>query len=217
MRGSVAVQSSERIVHLVDDDETTRRSTSFLLRVLGYTVEPYSSGKELLDAPGRLTSGTILLDLRMPDMDGLEVQKRLLARGIALPVIVMSASGDLSRAVSAIKEGAVQFVEKPFRKSVILDALAEAEAGRQKRVESRAASDEVRQRLAGLTPRESDILKGIARGQANKVIAYELGISPRTVEIHRAHMMRKLGMRNVAQAIRLAVTAGLGAEAGTSS
>ncbi len=202
-----------RHVHLVDDDEAIRRSASFLLRTSGYTVKTYASGVELLGEGRELTPGVILLDIRMPDMDGLEVQAKLREANILYPVIVITGHGDVALAVQAMKGGAVDFIEKPFEKSALLAAIEEGfrrieEAGRR-----HARAGEARARLDILTPREREVLEGLVRGHPNKTIAYDLGISPRTVEIHRANLMAKLGVPSLSDALRLAFAAGLGGDA----
>jgi two-component system response regulator FixJ len=203
----------QRTVHLVDDDEAIRRSVSFMLRTSGLVVKTYPSGLEFLGAAEGLAPGCVLLDVRMPGMDGLEVQQALKERDLRLPVIVMTGHGDVALAVQAMKAGAVDFIEKPFEKATLFEALERgfaqlAEAG------ARAArGEEARARLNVLTPREHEVLEGLVRGHPNKTIAYDLGISPRTVEIHRANVMSKLGVASLSDALRIAFAAGLG-EAG---
>ena len=202
---------NEKVVHLVDDDEAVRRSAGFMLKTSGYVVKSYVSGVELLKER-ELAQGCILLDVRMPEMDGLQVQRELQDRGVALPVIVMTGHGDVNVAVQAMKAGAVDFIEKPFEKAVLISALDEgfarlAQAGRHS-----LRAEESRIRLQTLTPREHDVLEGLVRGHPNKTIAYDLDISPRTVEIHRANLMSKLGVASLSEALRIAFSAGLGEE-----
>lgn len=201
------------LVHLVDDEEAIRRSAGFMLKTSGYRVETYETGMDLLRQARTLEPGCVLLDIRMPGMDGLEVQAALAEQGVGLPVIVMTGHGDVTVAVRAMKAGAVDFIEKPFEKAVLMSALDEgfarlAQAGRGR---ERARDAEVR--LGALTPRERDVLDGLARGSPNKTIAHDLGISPRTVEIHRANLMTKLGVRSLSEALRIAFAAGVGGEA----
>ena len=203
-----------RLVHLVDDDEAIRRSASFMLRTSGYLVKTYASGVELLAHGRGLPAGCILLDVRMPDMDGLEVQAALKEAGVLLPVIVMTGHGDVNVAVQAMKAGAVDFIEKPFEKAVLLSAIDEGFARIEQAGRRRARTDEAKVRLEALTAREADVLQGLVRGHPNKTIAYDLGISPRTVEIHRANLMTKLGVASLSEALRIAFAAGLGDEAG---
>ncbi|HKX21641.1 MAG TPA: response regulator FixJ, partial [Rhizorhapis sp.] len=197
------------LVHVVDDDEAIRRSISFLLRTSGYATNLYGSGKEFLSSLSKLERGCILLDVRMPDMDGMEVQQRLREAGVMLPVIIMTGHGDVDMAVRAMKAGASDFIEKPFEKDVLLGALDSA----CQRLEADnlldARCEDARARLNILTPRERDVLKGMVDGLPNKTIAYDLGISPRTVEIHRANLMQKLGVQSLSEALRIAFTARL--------
>ena len=198
----------DRIVHLVDDDEAIRRSASFMLKTSGFNVQTFVSGLELLEERA-LAAGCILLDVRMPDMDGLEVQQALRARGVTLPVIVMTGHGDIDVAVQAMKHGAVDFIEKPFEKAVLLGAIEEGFARLENAGRSRARANEARVMLQALTPREKDVLLGLARGHPNKTIGFELGISPRTVEIHRANLMTKLEVASLSGALRIAFAAEL--------
>ena len=206
---------SERVrtVYLVDDDEGVRRSVSFSLRTSNYLVKTFASGIELLREAGALAPGCILMDVRMPEMDGLEVQRRLKAQGITHPVVVMSAHGDIAMAVGAMRAGAVDFIEKPFEKAVLLGAM-EAGIDRLEAAGRRLArAEEARARLKVLTQREMDVMKGLVRGHPNKTIAYDLAISPRTVEIHRANLMHKLEVASLSEALRIAFAAGLGEDA----
>jgi two-component system response regulator FixJ len=199
----------ERLVYIVDDEEAIRRSAGFMLKTSGYKVKTYASGTEFLKER-QLEPGCILLDVRMPDMDGLEVQSRLRESGILFPVIVMTGHGDVSTSVQAMKLGAVDFIEKPFERTVLLEAL---EQGHDQLAQSSRAAKrgvDARARLGVLTARERDVLEGLARGLPNKTIAYDLGISPRTVEIHRANVMSKLGVASLSEALRIAFAAGLG-------
>jgi two-component system response regulator FixJ len=205
-----AMADDKRLVHLVDDDEAIRRSASFMLRTGGLVVKTYASGLELLAVGKALEAGCILLDVRMPGMDGLEVQKALLDQGIRLPVIVMTGHGDVTVAVQAMKAGAIDFIEKPFEKAMLLDALDEGFAQIANAGIRMARGDEARAKLEVLTPRERDVLEGLVKGHPNKTIAYDLGISPRTVEIHRANVMSKLGVASLSEALRIAFSAGLG-------
>jgi two-component system response regulator FixJ len=199
-----------RTIHLVDDDEAIRRSVSFMLRTSGYLVKTYASGVEFLGVAREAVTGCILLDIRMPDMDGLEVQQALKERGVLMPVIIMTGHADVNLAVQAMKTGAVDFIEKPFEKTVLISAIEEGFARIDQAGRRHARADEAKVRLEPLTPREYDVLKGLARGHPNKTIAYDLGISPRTVEIHRANLMGKLGVPSLSEALRIAFAAGLG-------
>jgi two-component system response regulator FixJ len=206
-----------RTIHLVDDDEAIRRSASFMLRTSGYLVKTYVSGVELLAAVGDIAPGCILLDVRMPGMDGLEVQRELRQRGIFLPVIVMTGHGDVTVAVQAMKGGAADFIEKPFEKAAMLGAIESGFERLEQAGKRLARAEEAQARLKPLTGRELDVLQGLVRGHPNKTIAYDLGISPRTVEIHRANLMTKLGVASLSEALRIAFAAGLGETAETPS
>ena len=196
-----------RLVHLVDDDEAIRRSVGFMLKTSGYNVRTYESGVELLKAGPNLEPGCILLDIRMPGMDGLEVQAALRDKGVTLPVVIMTGHGDVSLAVQAMKAGSVDFIEKPFEKAVLLSAIEHAVDRLKKSAANHDRADEAAVRLQALTPREREVLDGLAKGLPNKTIAYDLGISPRTVEIHRANVMSKLGVRSLSEALRIAFAA----------
>ncbi len=201
------------LVHLVDDDEAIRRSASFLLKTSGYRVRAHEHGAALLEEVRGLEPGCILLDIRMPHMDGLEVQKALREAGCLLPVVIMTGHGDVALAVEAMKAGAVDFIEKPFEKATLLTALELAKGRLQQSATASLKRAEAGDRLKILTGRERDVLSGLVRGLPNKTIAYDLGISPRTVEIHRANLMDKLGVRSLSEALRIAFAAGLGEEA----
>jgi two-component system response regulator FixJ len=201
---------SEFPVYLVDDDDSVRRSVSFMLKTSGHTVQAFANGVEFLKEVRKLDPGAVLLDIRMPEMDGLEVQAELNERGVTFPVIVMTGHGDVEVAVRAMKGGAVDFIEKPFDKAVVIEALEEA-FGRLGRGSKDSARRELaRQRLNGLTGRERDVLEGLVAGYPNKTIGYDLGISARTVEIHRANLMKKLEVNNISDLLRIAFAAGLG-------
>lgn len=207
------MSSDGRIVYLVDDEEAIRRSAGFMLKTSGFQVKPFPSGVEFLKEK-ELEPGCVLLDIRMPGMDGLEVQRALHERGSTLPVIVMTGHGDVTVAVQAMKGGAVDFIEKPFEKAVLMSALNEGFSRIEQADRSRVRRDEAETRLHALTPRERDVLLGLVRGHPNKTIAYDLDISPRTVEIHRANLMTKLGVASLSEALRIAFAAGLGEETG---
>ena len=198
---------NKQLVHLVDDDLAIRKSVGFMLRAEGFDVLTYASGVAFLAAASTAPTGCVLLDIRMPEIDGLDVQRALIERGIALPVVVLTGHGDIALSVRAIKAGAVDFLEKPFKKAALLNAITEAH-NRMKRSEVQAfdAADAVL-RLGVLTPREREVLAGLVRGQPNKIIAYELGISTRTVEVHRANLMHKLNVPSLSDVLRIAFAA----------
>ena len=202
--------TDKRVIHLVDDEEAIRRAAGFALKAVGLGVETYASGVEFLARARPTTQGCVILDVRMPAMDGLEVQTAMAERGIHVPVIVLTGHGDVSVAVQAMKAGAVDFLEKPFEKAALLRAVERAFA--------RIADADIRAieaadahvRIAALTPREREVLEGLAQGYPNKTIAYDLGCSSRTVEVHRASLMVKLDVRNLSEALRIAFAAGMG-------
>jgi len=195
------------LVHLVDDEEAIRRSVGFMLKTSGFHVRAYESGVQLLKSASSLESGCILLDIRMPAMDGLEVQQALKNNGVTLPVIIMTGHGDVTLAVQAMKAGAIDFLEKPFEKAVLLGAIDQAINRLKHSAAAREQADQAAVRLKVLTPRERDVLDGLAKGLPNKTIAYDLGISPRTVEIHRANLMTKLEVKSLSEALRIAFAA----------
>jgi len=199
-----------RIVHVVDDEEPVRRSLKMMLGVNGYSVSTFESGASLLEAAETLVPGALLLDVRMPDMDGIEVQKRLTRRGIDLPVIVMTGHGDLSLAIAALHGGAVAFLEKPFAKAALAEALdsaflkledIDAYSSRQA---AAAASVEA------LAPADRALLAGLADGRPIEAIAADLGTSAARVEVRRARLFSQLGAESAADALRIAFAAGLG-------
>jgi two-component system response regulator FixJ len=202
---------TEPTVFVVDDDDAVRDSLTILLESAGYRAEPYGSGRALLEAVGPQARGCIIADVRMPGMDGLELQQALAQRGVGLPVIIMTGHGDVPIAVRAMKAGAVDFVEKPFAEDAMLSAVAaamqrEQQASRGSGVRLDAAALE---RLSQLTPRERDVLEALVSGHPNKVIAHRLQISPRTVEIHRARIMEKMAARSLSHLVRVSLAAGV--------
>lgn len=203
---------TDRIVYLVDDDEAIRHSASFMLRHAGFTVKTFPDGLAFLDQVSPEDEGCILLDVRMPGMDGLAVQSALNGRGINMPVIILTGHGDVPVAVEAMKGGALEFLEKPYEKQALVTAIENAYV----LLDNQAADDrrgrEARARLTELTPRETQVLECLVDGLTNKGIAEALSISPRTVEIHRAHMMEKLQADSLSSALRLAFLAGIGAD-----
>lgn len=204
------MSESGAFVHVVDDDEAIRQSIGFMLRKAGYAVQTFRSGTDFLKEVTRETRGCVLLDVRMPEIDGLEVQARLSQQGIALPVIMLTGHGDVTLAVQAIKAGATDFLEKPFERIALLEAIdsafeRDARTGRQ-----RIESGDAIVKLAVLTARERDVLDGMVLGRPNKLIAFDLGIALRTVENHRASLMERLGTRSLSEVLHIAFAAGLG-------
>lgn len=199
--------NESKLVHLVDDDDAVRRSVGFMLKTSGYRVKSYASGTELLNEAKALDPGCILLDIRMGGMDGLEVQQALQEKGVSLPVIIMTGHGDVPLSVRAMKAGAIDFIEKPFEKAVLLSAIELGFSSLDRTQNNHDRASDAQVRLHVLTARERDVLDGLAKGLPNKTIAYDLGISPRTVEIHRANLMSKLEVRSLSEALRLAFSA----------
>ena len=197
-----------RFVHVVDDDPAIRRSLERLLDAVGFRVASYATPTAFLGVAQALAMGCVLLDLRMPEMDGFEVQARLLLINPDLPVIVITAQGDVQTAVRAMKAGAVDFIEKPYCDDALITAIESA-------LNTGAANGRAADIAAAavlidtLSPREREVLEALVAGQPNKVIAFTLGISVRTVEIHRSRMMDRLGVRQLGQAVRLSVLASL--------
>jgi two-component system, LuxR family, response regulator FixJ len=193
----------DAVVHLIDDDDGVRQSLAFLLATSGFAVRVYESAIAFLDAAATLQPGCIITDVRMPGIDGLELQRQLKARGIGLPVIVMTGHGDVPLAVEAMKAGAVDFIEKPFGDETLLSAIRIA-IDRQTR--SARRDDEVattQTRLDTLSARELEVLDGLIAGRPNKTIAYDLNISARTVEVHRANLMAKMGAASLSELVRM--------------
>ena len=196
------------LVHIVDDDAQVRAATSYLLSSKGYSTQIYASGPEFLrDAD--LQRGCILLDLRMPEMSGLEVQEELVSRGVLLPVVVISGHGDVATAVKAMKLGAVDFLEKPYREQDLAAAVERALSLSSKRTDRRQSEITASARLQELSPRETQVLQGLLGGLSNKEIARRLDLSPRTVEMHRANLMSSLAVDSLSEAIRLALDGNL--------
>jgi two-component system response regulator FixJ len=200
---------SEAVVHVVDDDESARESLAFLLEAADFEVVSHASALALLDALPLDGAGCVITDMRMPDMTGLELVRELNVRGSRVPVIMITGHGDIPLAVEAMRAGVADFIEKPFGEARMLDALNRAlEAGPPPAVLGQAsdAAAVVRQRLDTLSERERQVLDGVVDGQPNKVIARDLGISPRTVEIYRAKLMAKMHADNLAALVRMTLS-----------
>jgi two-component system, LuxR family, response regulator FixJ len=195
------------LVHVVDDDEAVRDSLNMLLESAGLSVRTYDSATAFLIALPNLTAGCVLTDVRMPGLDGLELQRRLRELGVRLPVIFMTGHGDVPIAVEALKAGAADFLEKPFDDTQVLAAISSALAVSQRTHDEEAAVAQIAARIASLTPREREVLDRLVAGQPNKTIAYDLGSSPRTVEVHRARVMEKMGVRSLPELVRMTIAA----------
>ncbi len=198
-----------RFVYVVDDDRDVRRSLSFMLGASDIRSYPFGSGEDFLEALPTLQPGSVLLDLRMPQMDGFDVMRELAEREVDWPVIVMTGHGEVPVAVRAMKLGAVDFIEKPFSEEALLTCLITAFELLDEREASGRRRREARERIAQLTGRERDILEGLMAGEANKQLAARLGISLRTVEMPRGNRRDRLGCTSLAEALALAIEAGL--------
>lgn len=196
------------VVHVIDDDDGLREALAFLLDVNGVDARFYASANDFLEALP-VAEGCILTDIRMPGLTGLELVRELNRQGAAFPVIMMTGHGDIPLAVEAMKAGVVDFIEKPFEDEHLIASIRAALAGTETREAPDAARRTAEERLSQLSPRERDVLGGVVEGKLNKQIAFELEISPRTVEIYRANLMTKTGARNVAELMRIALAAGL--------
>lgn len=196
-------------VYVVDDDREVRRSLSFMLGTAELNSRPFASGIDFLEAIGDLKPGCILLDIRMPEVDGFHVMAELARRRIEWPVIVMTGHGEVSVAVRAMKLGAVDFIEKPFEEAILLSSLDRAFTLLKDRGETAERKQLAESKVNGLTTREREVLQGLMAGLPNKLLARHLGISLRTVEMHRANMMDRLGVGSLAEALTLAVQAGV--------
>ena len=200
--------SHEQVVHVVDDDVAVRQSLAFLLGSAGLSVRLYDSALSFLSALPGVVNGCIVTDIRMPEMDGLELQRHLHNRGIDLPVIVITGHADVPMAVEAMKAGAVDFIEKPFDDEALLSAIRTALDTQVRDAQKGSRNTEIARRIASLSERERQVLDGLVAGKANKVIAYDLGISPRTVEIYRANVMTKMQAASLSELVRMALMAG---------
>jgi len=200
--------SRERCVYLVDDDAAVRDSLSVLLESKGHAVRSFRSAPEFLAVATSLPLGCLIVDIRMPEMDGLELQQHLIDHSLDFPLIVITGHGDVPLAVRAMKAGAVDFIEKPFALEAILNSLDAASSRLAGSREQDAIVAAAVTKLGMLSPRERQVLDGLLAGLPNKTIAYDLAISPRTVEIHRARVMDKMAARSLSELIRLALAAG---------
>jgi len=192
---------SSPLVYLVDDDEAVRDALGMLFKSVGLECRLFASALEFLEAYDPRRHSCLVADIRMPGLSGLDLQQRLNDQRAEMPVIFITGHGDVPMAVNAMKSGASDFIQKPFRDQDLIDRIHKALAQDRERREVRAAQNVIRERLALLTPREAEVMKRVVRGQANKVIALDLGVSQRTVELHRARVMRKLKMRSLAELV----------------
>ena len=193
------------VVHVIDDDADVRQSLAFLLTAAGFAVRVHESAVAFLAVLAEAREGCVVTDIRMPQMNGLELQRRLGELKAGLPVIVMTGHGDVPLAVEAMKAGAVDFIEKPFDDEVLLSAVRAALARRARESARDALTLEIRDRFKRLSEREREVLNRLVAGKANKMIAFELGISPRTVEIYRANVMTKMQADSLSELVRMAL------------
>lgn len=192
-------------VYVVDDDQAVRDALQLLLRSVKIESQVFASGQDFLAALDREARGCVLLDIRMPGMSGMDVQKEMNQRGAGLAVIFLTGHGDVPMAVQAMQEGAFDFVQKPFRDQDLLDTIRRALEQSDSQHEQREQVDEIRTQLAILTPRETEVLGKVVAGKSNKVIASDLGLSTRTVEIHRSRVMEKMQADSLAHLVRMYV------------
>ena len=196
---------SESSVFIVDDDEAVRDSLKMLVRSIGLSVETFTSAADFLESYDPSRAGCVILDIRMPGMSGLELQEQLSARNATLPIIFITGHGDIPMAVKSIKAGAVDFIQKPFRDQELIDRIQQA-LEQNVRTRNRVGEDDaIAERITSLTPREREVMEYVARGEPNKAIAYDLNISERTVEVHRARVMEKMKADSLPDLVQMVI------------
>ncbi len=191
------------VVHVIDDDDAVRASLVMLLQASKIHVQAYASAAEFLKALPDIAAGCVVTDVRMPEMDGLELQQKLIELGVGFPVIVMTGHADVPIAIKALKAGAADFIEKPFDHEILVASIRRALEAGERRAHAHAAAAEIETRLNSLTARERQVLDALVGGASNKSIGRDLGMSPRTVEVHRARIMLKMQARSLSELIRL--------------
>ena len=204
------METGDYIVHIVDDEEAVRKSLAFLLTMSGFAVKMHESATDFLSAASSIRNGVLVTDLRMPDMSGVELLRNLVTANASLPAVVITGHGDVPMAVEAMKAGATDFIEKPFEDVVLIEAIQRAA---EQLVDKPLELDDVasiQTRLGRLSDRERQVLSGVVAGLPNKSIAYDLNISPRTVEVHRANVMAKMQATSLPQLVRMALAADFG-------
>ena len=200
---------SGELIYVVDDDDAVRAALRALLETAGYRTARFESGVAFLDSLDTVPGACVLLDVKMPELDGLEVQRRLNDRGVTLPVVIVTGHGDIAMAVQAMRAGAVDFLEKPVSRDRLLEAVARAiDIGRNARQDRRERSD-IGARLGALTSREREVLEQLVMGRTSKVVAHELGISSRTVEVYRRNVMAKMDAGSLSHLVRMTLVAGI--------
>ncbi|WP_037073968.1 response regulator FixJ [Rhizobium sp. PDO1-076] len=197
-------------VHIVDDEEPVRKSLAFLLTMNGFAVRIHETAAAFAEFAPNARNAVLITDLRMPEMSGIDLVRRLAAMKLKVPSIVITGHGDIPMAVEAMKAGASDFIEKPFEDTVIIDAIRRAAIQLAGSAEDGETIDEIRDRVATLSERERQVLSAVVAGLPNKSIAYDLDISPRTVEVHRANVMTKMKAKSLPQLVRMAMSAGFG-------
>jgi two-component system, LuxR family, response regulator FixJ len=201
--------SDKAVVHVIDDDQAMRESLAFLLSTVGLEVQTYESAVAFLKVAREVDAGCVITDVRMPELSGVDLLRQLRELKLAIPVIVITGHGDVPLAVEAMKIGALDFLEKPFDDEVLLASVRSALSQLDQDQKRRAERGEIEARLASLSNRERDVLEGLVAGHANKQIAYDLGISPRTIEIYRANLMTKMQAASLSDLVRMALVAGI--------
>lgn len=196
------------VVHVIDDDESVRRSLDFLLRSAGFSTRMHESAQAFLDTLAQGVTGCIVTDVKMPEISGVELLRRLRGSELRIPVIVITGHADVPMAVEAMKSGAADFLEKPFDDNVLIASVRAALASAEHDAERETERADMRQRIASLSRREHEVLEGLVAGKPNKTIAYDLGISPRTVEIYRANLMTKMRAVSLSELVRITMIAG---------
>jgi two-component system response regulator FixJ len=199
----------EPIVYVIDDDDAVRHSLEFLLKTAGIEVRGFESAKTFLEMLPRIKTGCIITDVRMPEITGIDLLRRVKESSLDIPVIVITGHGEISLAVEAMKIGAVDFLEKPFDDDLLLASVRSALNKEADAAKHKAEVADIDDKLAALSNRERQVLEGLVAGKANKVIAFDLGISPRTVEIYRANLMTKMAANSLSDLVRMAMTAGI--------
>lgn len=198
------IMSSDAIVFVVDDDEAVRQSTAWLIESIGLKVITFTSADEFLENFNQ-QQGCIVMDVRMPGMSGLEAQEEMKNRGITLPLIFITGHGDVPMAVRALKRGAFDFIEKPFNDQLLLDSVQRGLKCNSEAMESFIRNESIDKRISALTPREKEVMMRVTEGKPNKVIAHELSVSIKTVEVHRARMMEKMEAGSVAELVKISL------------
>ena len=201
--------SDKTVIHVIDDDQAMRESLAFLLDVNGYKPQTHESAAAFLNKSAAATPCCVVSDIRMPGMNGIELVRALKSQGSACPVILITGHGDVALAVEAMKAGAVDFLEKPFDDELLLRSVRLALNRSQENAERESERTELDARIATLTNRERDVLDGLVAGKPNKIIAFDLAISPRTVEIYRANLMTKMQAASLSELVRMALLGGV--------